>query len=118
MDKRGFTLIEIMIVVAIVATLAAVAISGFIAYVHTSKRNLCLSNINMLNRAAETYVITAGLKNGDMVTLDMLSPKGDGSDGQKQFLIKNRPVCPIGGTYTYDPATYTWSCSANEKAPE
>lgn len=68
----------------------------------------------MLNRATETYVIAHGLQPGADITLDMLSPADGNATGDRQYLIKNRPVCPIGGSYSYNPKTGTWACSASE----
>ena len=56
MNKRmnkGFTLVEIMIVVAIIAILAAVAIPNFITYRKTSQMNACISNLKQIQSAAE-----------------------------------------------------------------
>lgn len=113
--NRGFTLIEIMIVVAILAVLSVVAIPGFRAYVHESKANLCVSNIDTLNRAAETYSILHNLGADAEITLDMIAPK-EGSSDTKGFVLKNRPVCPIGGTYSYDTQNHVWNCSASHEA--
>ena len=109
--KNGFTLIEIMIVVAIVATLALVAIPNFISYLQTSKVNLCRSNLNMLNRATEAFLIEhPEYGHTQTLTLDLLSP-GDENADTSNFYVKKRPVCPAGGTYLYDRESQSWSCS-------
>ena len=51
--KKGFTLVEIMIVVAIIAILAAVAIPNFITYRKTSQMNACISNLKQIQSAVE-----------------------------------------------------------------
>ena len=55
--KKGFTLIEIMIVVAIIAILAAVAIPNFISYRKTSQMNACIANQEQIRTACEAYYI-------------------------------------------------------------
>ena len=51
--KKGFTLVEIMIVVAIIAILAAVAIPNFVKYRKTAQMNACISNLKQIQAACE-----------------------------------------------------------------
>lgn len=87
---KGFTLVEIMIVVAIIAILAAVAIPNFVSYRKQSQATACVSNLKQLQAAMEQYK----MGHTDTPTLAALCGTEDGK------LIKATPVCPAGGTYT------------------
>ena len=54
-NSKGFTLIELMIVVAIIGILAAVAIPAFIKYVARSKTTEATENVSKMADGAETY---------------------------------------------------------------
>ena len=85
--KKGFTLVEIMIVVAIIAILAAVAIPNFITYRKTSQMNACISNLKQIQSAVEQ----AKMKG-------TATPGWSDIIGSDKF-IKVTPTCPAGGTY-------------------
>ena len=57
--KKGFTLVEIMIVVAIIAILAAVAIPNFLKHRADARTQACVSNMKQLQTAAESWRTTA-----------------------------------------------------------
>ena len=89
--KKGFTLVEIMIVVAIIAILAAVAIPNFVKYRRNSQASACVSNLKQIQGAIEQARMAGKT---DYADADLFGEKG---------YIKNaaKPECPAGGTYTY-----------------
>ena len=88
---KGFTLVEIMIEVAIIAILAAVAIPNFIKYRNESQKSSCISNMKQLQTAGEQWCMT----NGATAT-----PTLNDLCGSDKY-VKTTPVCP------YDKAAYT-----------
>ena len=82
--RQGFTLVEIMIVVAIIAILAAVAIPNFIKYRNESQKSSCISNMKQLQTAGEQWCMINGATATPPLT-DLC-----GSDKY----IKTTPVCP------------------------
>ena len=88
---KGFTLIEIMIVVAIIAILAAVAIPNFIKYRNEAQRSACISNMKQLQTAGEQWCIL----NSATATPDISSLCG------ATLYLKTTPECP------FDKSSYT-----------
>ena len=54
-ENKGFTLIELMIVVAIIAILAAIAIPNFLSFVSKTRRSEVKSNLSAIYKAEVSY---------------------------------------------------------------
>ncbi len=93
--KKGFTLVEIMIVVAIIAILAAVAIPNFLKYRADARTQTCVSNMNQLQTAAESWRTTAADPASAPTIADLV-----GEDTTK-YIKKTSLKCPEGGQGDY-----------------
>jgi len=92
--SRGFTLVEIMIVVAIIALLAAIAIPNFVKAKATSEQNACINNLKNLDAAAQSSMQERKLQPTNTYTLEDIKPF------VKLNAAGNIPECPAGGTYS------------------
>ena len=66
-SHKGFTLVEIMIVVAIIALLAAIAVPGFLRARKRSQASRILNDLRMIDSAVDQYAIETNRKTGDAV---------------------------------------------------
>ena len=90
--KAGFTLVEIMIVVAIIGLLAAIAIPNFVKARTASQKSACIANLKQIEAAKEQWAM-------DTRAASTATPAASDLYGTTAY-VKNTPVCPSGGTYT------------------
>lgn len=80
LTRSGFTLIELMIVIAIIATLAGIALPGYFAYVSRVKTVRAIEDIRMIQNEIVAYEIENGAYPADLSIIKMdsrLDPWGN-----------------------------------------
>jgi prepilin-type N-terminal cleavage/methylation domain-containing protein len=102
----GFTLVEIMIVVAIIGLLAAIAIPNFVKARATAQANGCINNLRQIDAAAQEFALERGKKTGDAI-----SYPSDLTPYIKLNANGSIPPCPAGGTYADATVGASPSCS-------
>ena len=100
-NRRGFTLVEIMIVVLIIGILLAIAVPNFMQARDSSRAKTCVSNLTQIASAKEQAAMDLKLQDTDTPTQAQLTPT----------YLKNWPVCPAGGAYTIGNMSTAPTCS-------
>jgi len=102
---KGFTLVEIMIVVAIIGILITIAVPGFLRARENARGRACQENLAKIDGSKEQYALENNLSNGsacDMSNLVLANRTG---------YMRSTPACPSGGSYTVAVIGTDPSCS-------
>jgi prepilin-type N-terminal cleavage/methylation domain-containing protein len=105
----GFTLVEIMIVVAIIGLLATMAMPAYVRARGNSQESVCLNNLRVINTAKAQHVWDAKRVNGDTLSPTSLDPYlkkplsayVEPSGGRYEVrVVGEDPICTFGGSHT------------------
>jgi prepilin-type N-terminal cleavage/methylation domain-containing protein len=101
--RRGFTLVEILIVVAIMGVILAIALPAFMKSRAQARKQTCIENISQIESAKQQWGLETGKKDGDV-------PSEADLIGDTKY-IKTMPQCAGGGTYDFGSIGVTTTCS-------
>ena len=96
MKNKGFTLIELVIVVLIIAALAAIAIPRISSSATTAKNSVCETNVDVINTQIELYKANTGSWPSALTDVT----------GSTDYFPDGTPACPYATAYAMDATTH------------
>ncbi len=114
-NNKGFSLVELIVVIAIMAVLVGVLAPQFIKYVESSRQSTDMQNVQQLKTAIEVYCADA--ENAPEVTItfkasvtggsiDTVEASVDPETTAKSFTLKSNGWSD--GSYKFTPSTGAW----------
>ena len=94
--RKGFTLVELLVVVLILGALAAIAVPRIIGGATNAKINACKTNVDLINSQVELYYANRGAWPATLPTLTT----------DPNYFPDGTPACPFGTPYTYNTTTH------------
>jgi prepilin-type N-terminal cleavage/methylation domain-containing protein len=101
--RSAFTLVEIMIVVAIIGLLAAIAIPNFVKAREAAQRTACIQNLRAIDGAKSTWALEQKKSSSDTPV--------DGDLFGTALYVREKPACPASGTYSLNQVDAKPACS-------
>ena len=115
-SAKGFTLVEIMIVVAIIGIIIAIAVPAFLRARENARGQACQENLSKIDGAKEQYALEFRLANGGVATMANLIAPGVAVAGEGY--LKATPTCPSSGVYTGGAIGTPPTCSIGATTPK
>ena len=92
-NRKGVTLVELLIVVMILGALAAIALPRVSQSAGNARLRACETNVSMINSAIEMYFVDEGSYPAALSDVT----------GSTEYFPDGVPECPLEGTYTMNP---------------
>lgn len=90
--EKGFSLVELMVVVVIIGVLVAIAIPVYNRTTDRAERGACHANQRMIEGAASQHAMNTGKSINEVINIGDLD----------EYFKDGRPTCPSGGTYVIE----------------
>jgi prepilin-type N-terminal cleavage/methylation domain-containing protein len=101
--SKGFTLLEILIVVAILGILVGLAMPNFLKSRYRARQQMCIENLSQIESAKQIWGVENAKKDGDVPPPDQLVGP--------TLYMKKQPLCAGGGVYEFNAIGVNATCS-------
>lgn len=110
--RRAFTMIEVMMVVAIISVIFAISTPALVKARERARGTACVRNLRLIDAAKEQYGLDNRLSAGATISgFSVLCGAGTAT------YLKATPVCPSGGSYNIDVLGTNPSCGVGNLSP-
>jgi general secretion pathway protein G len=114
-SASGFSLVELLAVVLVLAALAAIAVPLYTSQRKSSQARVCLANLSSISAALSAYALRndqypTDSNLGDPYNAASPTAPTSGLVGAPEGLA-SMPTCPANGAYTYTPGTQPGQCT-------
>jgi len=92
-SRKGYTLVEIMIVIAVIAILMSVAVPNYLKSGKIASKNACILNLRQIDGAMEQWAMDNNISTGTV-------PSSSQEDQIYNYVEGGKPTCPSRGEYT------------------
>jgi prepilin-type N-terminal cleavage/methylation domain-containing protein len=99
-NRLAFTMVEIMIVIAVLGILVALGVPGWLRSRDKARRDVCINNLRMIENAADQYRIDLNLATATDVDMVWLWPSTSTAKSVSSY-INRQLFCPAGGAVEY-----------------
>jgi prepilin-type N-terminal cleavage/methylation domain-containing protein len=109
--RRAFTLVEIMIVIAIIGLIAAIAIPNFVKARQESQATMCTAWLERIGGAKVQVAFAENLREDETPTDEQLIEYIDDLGGAITQVDGSTDLCPAAGTYSVNDISTDPTCS-------